>query len=74
MVLFVGHGSSNIIAEYGALYFSSLCSVALSVENPANYPINFIYQNISSKICVIVLSVSGETEEIIEYLQHFKKE
>ena len=73
LVLFVGHGSSNIIAEYGALYFSSLCSVALSVENPANYPINFIYQNISSKICVIVLSVSGETEEIIEYLQHFKR-
>lgn len=73
LVLFVGHGSSNIIAEYGALYFSSLCSVALCVENPANYPINFIYQNISSKICVIVLSVSGETEEIIEYLQHFKK-
>ncbi|MFQ7798363.1 MAG: SIS domain-containing protein [Coprobacillus cateniformis] len=34
---------------------------------------NFIYQNISSKICVIVLSVSGETEEIIEYLQHFKR-
>lgn len=73
LVLFVGHGSSSIIAEYGALYFSSLCSVALCVENPANYPIHFIYQNISSKICVIVLSVSGETEEIIEYLQHFKK-
>lgn len=73
LVLFVGHGSSNIIAECGALYFSSLCSIALRVENPANYPINFIYQNISSKICVIVLSVSGETKEIIEYLQHFKK-
>ena len=73
IILFVGHGSSNVIAEYGALYFSSLGSIAVCIENPANYPIHFIYQNISSKICVIVLSISGETEEIIEYLQHFKK-
>lgn len=73
LFLFVGHGSSNILAQYGALYFSSLCGGALCLENPANYPINSIYQNISSKICIIVLSVSGETEEIIEYMQHFKK-
>lgn len=73
LFLFVGRGSSHILAQYGALYFSSLCGGALCLENPANYPINSIYQNISSQICVIILSVSGETKEIINFIQHFKK-
>lgn len=70
MILFIGMGSSNIIAEYGSLYFSSTSMIALRIEDPSNHPVNFLSQNLSDKICVIALSVSGETREIINYLNH----
>lgn len=70
LILFLGLGSSNIMAEYGALYFSSIFNMALRVEDPNNYPINYLSENLAGKMCVITLSVSGETKEIIEYLNH----
>ncbi|MGX7419384.1 MurR/RpiR family transcriptional regulator [Carnobacterium gallinarum] len=70
LVLFIGLGSSNIMAEYGALYFSSIFTIALRIEDPSNYPIDFLSKNLSDKICIIALSVSGETAEIISYLNH----
>lgn len=70
LILFLGLGSSNIIAEYGALYFSSIFNMALRVEDPSNFPINYLSKNLSSKICIIALSVSGETKEIIQYMNH----
>lgn len=70
LILFLGLGSSNIMAEYGALYFSSIFNMALRVEDPNNYPINYLSENLASKMCVITLSVSGEAKEIIEYLNH----
>ncbi|MHC5228934.1 MurR/RpiR family transcriptional regulator [Enterococcus sp. LJL99] len=70
LVLFIGLGSSNIMAEYGALYFSSIFNIALRIEDPSNYPIDYLSKNLSDKICIIALSVSGETKEIINYLNH----
>lgn len=70
LVLFLGVGSSNIIAEYGSLYFSSIFRMALRIEDPTNYPINFMSQELAKRTCIVVLSVSGETKEIIDYLTH----
>lgn len=70
LVLFIGLGSSNIMAEYGALYFSSIFNIALRIEDPSNYPIDYLSKTLSDKICIIALSVSGETLEIINYLNH----
>ncbi|MBP1042706.1 MurR/RpiR family transcriptional regulator [Vagococcus sp. BWB3-3] len=70
LVLFIGLGSSNIMAEYGALYFSSIFNMALRIEDPSNYPIDYLSKSLSDKICIIALSVSGETQEIINYLNH----
>lgn len=70
LVLFIGEGASNVVAAYGALYFSSLFTLALRIEDPENYPVDFLAERLSDKICIIALSVSGETPEIIEYLNH----
>lgn len=71
LVLFIGVGSSNILAEYGALYFSSLFSMAFRIEDPTNLPVSFFNKKIAKKLCVVALSVSGETQEIIQYISHF---
>ncbi|KPG71534.1 MurR/RpiR family transcriptional regulator [Enterococcus sp. RIT-PI-f] len=70
LIVFVGVGSSNIVAEYGALYFSSLFNMAIRIEDPSNYPINYVSSELAKKMCVVALSVSGETTEIINYLNH----
>lgn len=71
MVLFIGEGSSNIIASYGALYFSSIFKMAFHIEDPSNHPVDFFSSSIAEKACIIALSVSGETINIINYLNHF---
>jgi len=68
LVLFIGEGASNVIAAYGALYFSSIFTLALRIEDPENYPVDFLSKRLSDKICIIALSVSGESLEIINYL------
>lgn len=71
IVIFIGEGSSNIIASYGALYFSTIFKMAFHIEDPANHPVDFFSSIISEKVCIISLSVSGETKNIINYLNHF---
>ncbi|QQP69512.1 MurR/RpiR family transcriptional regulator [Carnobacterium sp. CS13] len=70
LILFLGSGSSNIIAAYGSLYFSSIFNIALRIEDPVNLPIDYVSKGLSEKICIIALSVSGETNEIINCLNH----
>lgn len=71
LVLFIGEGSSNIISEYGVLYFSSIVNMALRIEDPLNHPIEFFSKNLAENVCVIALSVSGETKAIINFLNQF---
>lgn len=71
LILFLGVGSSNIMAEYGALYFSSVFQMALRIEDPITNPRNYLSKELLEKSCVIALSVSGETKEIIHYLSSY---
>lgn len=68
LILFLGVGSSNVMAEYGALYFSSVFQMAVRIEDPITNPRNYLSKNMIDKSCVIALSVSGETKEVISYL------
>ncbi|WP_203624564.1 MULTISPECIES: MurR/RpiR family transcriptional regulator [unclassified Lacticaseibacillus] len=70
LVLFIGVGSSNVMAEYGALYFSSLFHMAVRIEDPVTYPQRYFPKALLDKTCVIALSVSGETPEVISYLSN----
>ena len=70
LILFVGMGSSNIMAEYGALYFSYIFNLSFRIEDLTNYPIDYFPKSLSEKTCIICLSVSGETKEVITYIKN----
>ena len=67
-VVFVGLGSSGTLARYGARYFSNLGKFSIGLEDPY-YPISEIVQQ---KTVLIVLSVTGETKEIIKFVEKFQ--
>lgn len=72
LVLFAGIGSSGTIAEYGAMFFSSLFTLALHIEDPLNLPIYNLSERLDGKICLFALSVSGKNEDIISYINQLK--
>lgn len=72
LIIFLGVGSSNIMAEYGSLYFTSLFQMAVRFQDPVTDPFFYMSEEIVSRSCIIALSVSGETREIIKYLSDFK--
>lgn len=74
LVLFMGIGASGVIAEYGALYFSSLFTLALNIEDPLNHPFDHLSSKLSDRICLIVISVEGENEDIIRYIHQLKRQ
>ncbi|MFA9375986.1 MAG: MurR/RpiR family transcriptional regulator [Lachnotalea sp.] len=68
MVIFVGGGSSGTLARYGARYFSNLGIFSLGLED-TNYP---SIDSTKKAIAIVVLSVSGETKEIINFMNRFQ--
>lgn len=68
MVVFVGLGSSGTLARYGSRYFSNLGKFSIGLEDPY-YPVIDIGEK---KVALIVLSVSGETKEIVNFIKDFQ--
>jgi DNA-binding MurR/RpiR family transcriptional regulator len=69
-LIFLGTGSSGILAEYAARYFSSLEKFSLAINDPF-FPMHAKYMKSST---VIILSVSGETPHIISQLHRLREE
>ncbi|MBB5172315.1 MurR/RpiR family transcriptional regulator [Texcoconibacillus texcoconensis] len=69
-VIFLGNGSSGILAEYGSRYFSSLKKFSLHIKDPY-FPIFGQYMKSSVSI---ILSVSGESEQTIEQSRRLREE
>jgi DNA-binding MurR/RpiR family transcriptional regulator len=69
-VIFIGIGSSGILAEYGARYFSSLGKFSLYIKDP-HFPIHTKLRNNS---VTIALSVSGENHFTVTHLNQLKQE
>lgn len=69
-IIFVGTGSSGILAEYGARYFSSLGKFSSFIKDPF-YPINSKDLKNSTSI---ILSVSGETDFTLNLANQLKVE
>ncbi|WP_138420124.1 MurR/RpiR family transcriptional regulator [Aquibacillus sediminis] len=69
-VIFIGAGSSGILAEYGSRYFSGFKKFALYIKDPF-LPIhgNYLKDSIT-----IVLSVSGESPTTLSQVNQFKQE
>lgn len=72
LVIFIGLGGSGIVADYGAYLFNSLVTLSLSITDPLNTPLYHVSENINKNICIIVLSVSGEQEDIVEFIENEK--
>ncbi|MGG3469187.1 MurR/RpiR family transcriptional regulator [Neobacillus pocheonensis] len=69
-VIFIGIGSSGILAEYGARYFSSLGKFSLYIKDP-HFPINATYLQNST---TIALSVSGENRFTVTHINQLKQD
>ena len=68
-VFLLGIGNSGSMAEYGARYFSNLGKFSLSVTDPF-YPITVTP---NTTITVILLSVSGETRQVLHLARQLKE-
>lgn len=68
-IIFIGIGSSGILAEYGARYFSSFGKFTMYIKDPF-FPIH----NVAKNSATIALSVSGETDLTITLLNRLKQE
>ncbi|MDQ0229370.1 MurR/RpiR family transcriptional regulator [Metabacillus malikii] len=69
-VIFIGIGSSGILAEYGARYFSSLGKFSMYIKDP-HFP---IHSHLMINSVTIALSVSGENPFTVTHLHQLKKE
>ncbi|GLO65271.1 RpiR family transcriptional regulator [Oceanobacillus kimchii] len=69
-IIFIGSGTSGILAEYGSRYFSALKKFSLHINDPY-FP---MYTSSLENSVAIVLSVSGETESIINIANRAKEE
>ena len=68
-IIFGGVGTSGILGKYGARYFSNMGKFSHYIDDPF-YP-NF--EGLYKDAVVIMLSVSGETEQIISLANIFLK-
>ncbi|HZG72431.1 MAG TPA: MurR/RpiR family transcriptional regulator [Chondromyces sp.] len=69
-VIFIGIGSSGILAEYGARYFSSLGKFSMYIKDP-HFP---IHSKLTLNSVTIALSVSGENNFTVTHLNQLKQE
>ena len=68
-VFVIGIGNSGNVGEYGARYFTNLGKFTLFVSDPF-YPINLME---STSTVAVLLSVSGETEQILKIANELKQ-
>ncbi|WP_462412977.1 MurR/RpiR family transcriptional regulator [Neobacillus sp. Marseille-QA0830] len=68
-VIFIGIGSSGILAEYGARYFSSLGKFSMYIKD-FSFP---IHSKLRHNSVTIALSVSGENEFTVTHLNQLKQ-
>lgn len=66
-IILIGVGNSGILAKYGARYLSSVGKLAQHIDDPY-YPVPSGYYDSS---VIIILSVSGESDQTMEQLKRF---
>ncbi len=66
-MFFIGVGTSGSLGKYGARFFSNVGKFSHAIDDPY-YPVSpSLYEN----AVAIILSVSGETEEILRLASQF---
>ena len=72
LVIFLGAGSSKAIAQYGAIYFSSLFRLSISIDDLPNHPFNYLADTLAQRASLFIVSVSGENEEIVKVIEELR--
>nr|VUD34138.1 phosphosugar-binding transcriptional regulator [Raoultella sp. NCTC 9187] len=67
-IIFVGAGTSGALAKYGARFFSNVGKFSNHIDDPY-FPVT---NDMARNALAIVLSVSGETEEILRFAGQFQ--
>ncbi len=74
-ILFLaGMGASGIAARYGQYYFSSFVGFSVAITHPGDELVRFRGNRYAGNIVVIALSVSGETRELLDFVDELKCE
>ncbi|CDQ38793.1 MULTISPECIES: MurR/RpiR family transcriptional regulator [Virgibacillus] len=68
-LIFIGIGTSGILAEYGARYFSALRKFSLHIKDPF-FP---IHPTTFEDSVALILSVSGETDHVLNLTNQMKQ-
>lgn len=66
-IFFIGAGTSGSLGKYGARFFSNVGKFSHHIDDPY-YP---VMPGVSESALAIILSVSGETEEILRFASQF---
>ena len=72
LVIFFGIGTSGILAEYGSRQFINLGKRTFFVKDPF-YPLRNASEDFTES-AAIILSVSGETEQVLEQMEALKEQ
>lgn len=67
-VIFLGIGTSGILAKYGARYFSNIGKFSLFIDDPF-FPVP---KGLYDDSIIVALSVSGESEQTLNIVNRFK--
>ncbi|HAA9108970.1 TPA_asm: RpiR family transcriptional regulator [Listeria monocytogenes] len=70
LVVFFGIGTSGILAEYGSRFFSNMKKRTFYIKDPF-YPNPG--EQFKNKAGMIILSVSGETDQVLEQAQNMQQ-
>ncbi|MCD2257507.1 MurR/RpiR family transcriptional regulator [Agrilactobacillus fermenti] len=72
LTVFLGIGSSNYFSQYGARILANLGIYTLTINDPFQPKPNALID--PSQVTLIVLSVSGETEQTLTHAQFYKEQ
>ena len=68
-IFFIGVGTSGSLAKYAARFFSNVGKFSHAIDDPY-YPVS---PSLNENAVAIILSVSGETEEILRLASQFSQ-
>ncbi|MFD1484538.1 MurR/RpiR family transcriptional regulator [Lacticaseibacillus baoqingensis] len=72
-VVWIGFGTSRIVAEYGAATYSNSVNLSFSISAPMTHPQVDYPEAVYKAMCAVVCSVSGENRVVIGYLNELIK-
>ncbi|WP_390409742.1 MurR/RpiR family transcriptional regulator [Lacticaseibacillus jixiensis] len=72
-VMWVGVGTSHVVAEYGAVTYSNSVNMSFAVSAPSAHPLVDYSEAVYASMCAVICSVTGENRVVIGYMNELLK-